>query len=117
LAAPLFLILRITGRLEKVLLGRLSVVYDQAGKARVIAITNWWLQVTLKPLHNSILSILSKLEEDGTFDQQGPLDKLIKKVPANTMFHSFDLSAATDRLPIDIQRDILNILNPSLGDS
>lgn len=73
--------------------------------------------MTLKPLHNSILSILSKLDEDGTYDQHGPLNKLIGKVPAGTVFHSFDLSAATDRLPIDIQRDILNILKPSLGDS
>jgi hypothetical protein len=71
--------------------------------------------MTLKPLHSSILSILSKLDEDGTFDQHAPLNKLIEKVPAGTMFHSFDLSAATDRLPLDVQRDILNILNPSLG--
>jgi hypothetical protein len=73
--------------------------------------------MTLKPLHNSILKILSKLDEDGTFDQHGPLNKLIEKVPRGTMFHSFDLSAATDRLPLDIQRDILNILLPNLGHS
>jgi len=52
---------------------------------------------------------------DGTFDQQAPLHRLIERSQGRT-FHSFDLSAATDRLPIDIQRDILNILKPGLGD-
>lgn len=97
-------------------LGKLSVVYDQAGKARVIAITNWWIQVTFKPLHSALMKVLARLTTDGTFDQQAPLDRLISRVAPGQTFHSFDLSAATDRLPIDIQRDILNILSPGLGD-
>jgi len=95
-------------------MGKLSVVYDQAGKARVVAITNWWIQVALKPLHNALFSILRRIEEDGTHDQLKPFNKLIGN-GSSEMFYSFDLSAATDRLPLDVQADILNLLNPNLG--
>nr|UPW42221.1 MAG: putative RNA dependent RNA polymerase [Jiangsu mito-like virus 14] len=101
------------GRLN---MGRLSVVYDQAGKARVVAITNWWIQVVLKPLHDALFKSLERIECDGTFDQLGPFEKLILREDlAGVKFYSFDLSAATDRLPLDLQRDVLNILYPGLG--
>jgi hypothetical protein len=78
----------------------------------VVGITNYWLQLALKPLHDSIFRLLRTIEEDGTFDQT---KKLFKLRSLGQKFHCFDLSAATDRLPIDIQRDILNILKPGLG--
>jgi len=71
--------------------------------------------MSLKPLHSALFRVLGNLETDGTFDQQAPLYRLIERSQGRT-FNSFDLSAATDRLPIDIQRDILNILVPKLGD-
>jgi hypothetical protein len=55
---------------------------------------------------------------DGTFDQRKPLYDLIERVRSNPdnkqMFSCFDLSAATDRLPIDIQVQILEILVGSI---
>lgn len=97
-------------------MGKLSVVYDQAGKARVVAITNWWIQLCLKPLHDSLFRKLRKLSDvDGTFDQDGALDKLIERTRRGQKFYSFDLSAATDRLPVDIQVAILNSLSPGYG--
>lgn len=46
---------------------------------------------------------------DGTFDQAGPLrslqDKIAKK--DDKFVASYDLSAATDRLPIDLQVQVL----------
>lgn len=101
----------------KLLLGRLGVVYDQAGKARIVAITNWWIQFALKPLHDALFDLLRRIETDGTFNQEAPLDRLVGLSrqalldgrPGFT-FHCFDLSAATDRLPIDLQVDILSIL-------
>jgi hypothetical protein len=61
---------------------------------------------------------LKGIEQDGTFDQLKPFNKLIlNKDLEGVKFHSFDLSAATDRLPIDLQRDILNLLIPNLGTS
>jgi hypothetical protein len=53
---------------------------------------------------------------DGTFNQDGVLDKFMsKKRFGSITFHSFDLSAATDRIPLALQRDILDILVPGLG--
>lgn len=100
-------------------LGRLGVVYDQAGKARVIALCNYWIQLGLYPIHKDVFSFLKTLETDGTFDQHKPLDNIINNIKkgsiANQNFSCFDLSAATDRLPIELQVAILNSLKKNLG--
>lgn len=84
-------------------LGRLGIVYNVSGKSRVIGITNYWLQIGLYPLHKNIFDILSKLSQDGTFDQLAPLTRLQE---GNT-YYSYDLTAATDRLPLKFQKDVL----------
>jgi hypothetical protein len=61
----------------------------------------------LSGLHNSISSILSNIQQDGTFDQGKPIDLLSKN---KSMVHSFDLSSATDRLPIDLQAQVIRFL-------
>jgi hypothetical protein len=96
-------------------LGRLAVVKDQAGKGRIVAMANYWIQLSLKPLHKFLFSILRGIEQDGTHDQRKPLLDLINKIKDNKIilthkFSCFDLSAATDRLPIEIQMDVLKIL-------
>jgi len=51
---------------------------------------------------------------DGTFDQTKPLKILQEKISkgeiASGNIYSYDLSAATDRLPIKVQRDILSLI-------
>jgi len=106
---PYFVLAYVIGGQSKAPIGRLSVVYDQAGKARIVAITNWWLQLCLKPLHDSIFRFLETIPQDGTFNQTAPLD-LILKLNNDHEFSCFDLSSATDRLPVDLQVDILNNL-------
>jgi hypothetical protein len=81
---------------------------DKAGKARVVALCNYYIQIGLYPIHKEIFSQLRSLETDGTFDQEKPLINLINSGDPDQMYHCFDLSAATDRLPVDLQRDILN---------
>jgi len=109
-AGPVYLLLLGLRLIRPLHLGRLSIVYDQAGKARVVAITNWWIQLGLKPLHESIFNSLRRISTDGTFDQTKPLDNLLSNPLAGHKFYSFDLTAATDRLPIDLQCDILDTL-------
>lgn len=106
---PLYLVFYMVGYGSKLALGKLGVVYDQAGKARVVAITNWWIQLALKPLHESIFRFLKTVPQDGTFDQPAPLELLLK-VQNDSKFHSYDLSAATDRLPLSLQRQVLHSL-------
>jgi hypothetical protein len=48
---------------------------------------------------------------DGTIDQDGQVSRLRELVKGQTTnIYSFDLSAATDRLPVKVQRDILSLL-------
>jgi len=96
----------------------------------------------LKPLHDHLFKLLSNIPYDGTFDQLAPFDLILNNVNSvmqlnkgnsnnkssldqesiesniskDITLHGFDLSAATDRLPLTLQIQILNILSEGLGD-
>lgn len=70
--------------------------------------TNWWIQIALHPLHKSIFYLLALLPTDGTFDQSSPIMRLVSK-DIKDSFYSLDLSAATDRLPLELQVQILSM--------
>jgi hypothetical protein len=85
--------------------GALSIV-EEPGKKRIVAMVDIWTQWLLYPLHRFIFDrILKRIPQDGTFDQQRPVKALLDRAAAEgkTDFWSFDLSAATDRLPVGIQ--------------
>jgi len=85
-------------------IGSLSVV-EEPGKKRIVAMVDIWTQWALYPLHRALYKILGKIPNDGTFDQMKPVKALLEnaKKEGRVHFWSFDLSAATDRLPIGIQ--------------
>jgi hypothetical protein len=83
--------------------GRLSVKIEPAGKARVFAMVDYWTQVALKPLHEWVFTLLREIPQDGTFNHLKPVKRLLKIVESDQKIYSFDLSAATDRLPVLIQ--------------
>lgn len=87
-------------------LGQLRKLFEANGKVRVVAVTDWWTQALLKPLHDGLYQILSTIPMDGTFNQLGPIERLRDLRPQSTL-HSFDLSAATDRLPVALQVQVL----------
>jgi hypothetical protein len=66
-----------------------------------------------KPLHDAVYKHLDTLDEDGTRDQIRPVRLLLEKVEAEDKSNlvSVDLTAATDRLPVKLQADILNELD------
>ena len=90
-------------------LGRLSQKFEAAGKVRVFAITDIWTQSCLYPLHQFLFGLLRGIEQDGTFDQAAPLKALLGREVPMPFIASYDLSAATDRLPIDLQEQILGL--------
>nr|UPW42095.1 MAG: putative RNA dependent RNA polymerase [Yunnan mito-like virus 26] len=96
------------------MLGKL-VYLDEPGKVRVIAMVDVWTQWLLNPLHVYIFDILRNIEEDGTFDQDACVKNLQTKLATCKCAFSFDLSAATDRLPILLQVSLLNYISPKLG--
>lgn len=87
--------------------GRLALLEEAAGKVRVVALLDVWSQWALKPLHNWIFDLLRSIPQDGTFDQLRPVKSLLRKVGNDTTIYSYDLSAATDRLPVVIQELLL----------
>lgn len=90
-------------------LGKLGFKLEPAGKVRVFAMVDCWTQWLLCPIHDWIFKILRSWETDGTFDQLAPIHRLIKLCPKGK-FWCYDLSAATDRLPITLQKHLLNLL-------
>jgi len=84
---------------------KLSVFSDKEGKTRVIAIFDYWSQCALRPVHNKLMQLLKGIKTDCTFNQI--IDKsLLGPGP----YYSFDLSSATDRMPVVLQHRILSSL-------
>jgi len=89
-------------------IGQLSFKKEPAGKVRIFAMVDIWTQSLLKPLHATLFRILKHIPNDGTFDQSAAFKRAVdKSLVANKSF-CYDLTAATDRLPVSSQVSILN---------
>lgn len=95
-------------------LGKLSIKEEAAGKARVFAMADSITQSIMAPLSDWVFAKLKDIHMDGTFDQARPLTRLVKLyqegILSGVTFYSYDLSSATDRLPISLQEQILSQL-------
>jgi len=106
-------------------LGRLHEIPEPAGKVRVVAMVTWWVQCLLFPLHNYIFqSVLSIIVQDGTHNQGLPLEALSEKIvellstTGKAHVYSFDLKAATDRIPSELTVAVLgNLVTPAVAKS
>jgi len=90
-------------------LGKLGTKVEAAGKIRVFAMVDAWTQWIMSPIHELYFAILQKIPQDGTFDQLRPLGASKNWKDA----FSLDLTAATDRLPLNIQVDLLAAITGS----
>jgi hypothetical protein len=88
-------------------LGQLSFKSEAAGKIRVFAMVDIWTQSVLKPVHDSLSLILKSLPNDGTFNQGAAVKRCFLKTKSAGFSYGFDLSAATDRLPISLQVQVM----------
>lgn len=87
-------------------LGKLGMKEEAAGKIRVFAMVDAWTQWVLAPFHRVLFDILRDIPMDGTFNQVAPLEALKNAKE----LYSLDLTAATDRLPLILQRTLLGCL-------
>lgn len=88
---------------------KLTPIPDKEGKTRIIAIFDYFSQCSLKPLHESLNKILKDgLKEDCTFNQSN--FKSLLDLPPGTVYHSVDLKAATDYMPVNYQEYVLSAL-------
>jgi hypothetical protein len=91
-------------------IGRLSFKEEAAGKLRVFAMVDVITQSLLRPLHDNLFEMFKTIPTDSTHDQEKAFSyaqSLSLKYGAS---FGFDLSSATDRLPISSQVAILNNL-------
>jgi len=87
---------------------------EEPGKVRVFAMVDYWTQLCLKPLHDGIFAILKVIPQDATFDQDAAVRRIAREVGTGYCA-SFDLSAATDRLPAQLQSVIIDRIWPGAG--
>lgn len=98
-------------------LGQLAFKVEAAGKLRVFAMVDVFTQSLMKPLHDSLFGLFKKLPNDGTHDQEKAFSYAVELGSKYNASYGFDLSSATDRLPISVQSHLLNVLfNKDLGD-
>lgn len=62
--------------LSSLILGKLAYKEEAAGKVRVFAIIDGWTQSLLSGLHKYLFAVLKQIEQDGTFNQKAPLERL-----------------------------------------
>jgi hypothetical protein len=85
---------------------KLALVPDVDGKNRVIAMGDYWSQTVLFPFHQFFMKKLEEMgKTDLTFGQS-----IEPFGPSDQDYHSFDLTAATDRLPVWLNTTILEHL-------
>jgi len=98
-------------------LGRVVFLAEKSGKLRVIAQGDYITQCALKPIHDTINGILAKIRGDYTFDQEAGKRWAQSQTKHRKWMASFDMSAATDRLPVWLQAKILDVVMPgSIGE-
>jgi hypothetical protein len=98
-------------------LGSLSLK-EEPGKLRVFAMVDSLTQWVLYPLHKALFSMIAKIPQDGTFNQTSPVEALlaVMKERGLEQVWSYDLSAATDRLPVVLQEYLLALVtSPTLA--
>lgn len=99
----------ISTNIKKLITGRLHFLQEGGGKTRVICIPDIWSQCVLQPIHDYLYKdVLRKLPCDGTFSHSGIASR-VRKYTRTGKLTCYDLKAATDRMPVDLQERILSI--------
>lgn len=71
---------------------------------------DYWSQCALKPLHDYVNNRLRRISVDCTFDQSKFKPILLALSQGKFKYHSIDLSSATDRMPIALQKRVVKYL-------
>jgi len=79
---------------------------DSELKNRTVAMADYYSQTALKPFSKELYRILKKIPQDCTFDQSS----FIGKLPKGEKYFSFDLHAASDRVPLVLIERIMSKL-------
>lgn len=94
--------------IKKEIFRKISYFADKEGKTRVVGLLDYWSQTSLYSLHTKLNKFLSKIPMDCTFNQ-GKFYSLLPQ-GEDVTYHSVDLTAATDRMPLALQKRVIGIL-------
>lgn len=100
-------------------LSQFAIKEEAAGKIRLFALMDSVTQSVMKPLHVAMFALLRLIPNDGTFDQEESVRRgMAKSLKAGKAF-SFDLTAATDRLPVSLTAILIELIfnKSGLGES
>jgi hypothetical protein len=89
---------------------KISFIPERGGKTRVIAIVDYFTQETLNPIFKETMHFLSTIPEDGTYQQMNGVNRVNKAISEGKPVFSLDLSSATDRFPLFLQKDLLECI-------
>jgi hypothetical protein len=85
---------------------RLAIKREYGGKDRVFAMVDYWSQIILHPLHIGLNKILRRNPHDCTFNQSLGVED-IKRWTREGQAISVDLTSASDRFPMVLQKKIM----------
>jgi len=91
------------------IIGKLSFKEEAAGKLRIFVMVDCLTQSALHGLHEWIFELLRRIPNDGTFNQEAAFSRAQEKAAKAGCSFGYDLSSATDRLPVDIQESIIAV--------
>lgn len=96
---------------------RLRVKHEPGGKARVFAILDYFSQSALSPLHTFLMKWLNSNKNDGTSNHSNAACAVREWTKSKRPIWSFDLTTATDRYPVFLQRIVIDaIFGPEIGE-
>lgn len=102
---------------RQVHVGKISLIHETGKlKPRVFAIVDSFTQSLLGDFHQDLMSILRRIPEDCTFDQDKVSRVAKEQARKSKPFYGFaDLSNASDRLPVYLYEDVGNYIRDGLG--
>jgi hypothetical protein len=89
--------------------GKIGFIQEPGMKLRAVANPGRIYQCALRPLGDSLFNMLKELPWDCTFDQKKAIPFIQNRLK-NGLCHSVDLTGATDYFPLDLQKQVLNVL-------
>jgi hypothetical protein len=97
---------------EPCLAARLVAIQDKACKTRVVAIGDYFTQISLAMVHHDFMGRLARLPFDGTKSHRGAAARLLKVKGPKV---SIDLKTATDRFPAELQKLVVEASFPGFS--
>nr|UUW21468.1 MAG: RNA-dependent RNA polymerase [Hangzhou mito-like virus 1] len=97
---------------------RIRIKYESGAKARPFAICDYFTQCSLKPIHDYVMDWLKSHPCDGTNNHAHAFNAVrMATLDRNKEFFSFDLTTATDRFPVYLQRmTVAAMFGPRIGE-